>query len=191
MKSISHVTRVRWQWPFGIAFVAYGVSALVKRWIFWNWGGDWQIVDLAVEPGAVLIGWWLVRAAMLGTRERLKYGAVVGQMSPNPARPEVPFDLVLRVPSGIEPGERLQLALVCQFAEPDSDGVNYTERWRMERAGVAQAGVQGVEVRERFEPPETAAGQFPSGQNYEVVTLHVSHAGGLDREFKLDWRSRP
>lgn len=188
-KPISHVTRVRWKWLFGILFIAYGAYALVQRWIFWQWDSDWQIVDLLVEPGSVLLGAWLVVAAMRGTRERLNYGSVVIQMNPSPAHGGMPVEFVLRVPSGLAAGEQMQLALVCQCAEPDSDGVNYTQRWRLEQAVAAEMAVRGVVVKASFDLPATATAHIPTGQNYEVLTLHVSHSGGLDREFALDWRS--
>ncbi len=186
-KPVSHVTRVRWKWLFGVVFVIYGVYALVHRWIFWQWDSDSKIADLAVEPGALLLGIWLIRAAVQGTRERLSYGAVTVRMNPSPAHPGAPIDLVL-LASGVAAGEFVQLALVCQLAEPDGDDVNYTHRWRMEQDVVAQAEAQGIEIRARFELPATAPAQVETGQNYEVLTLHVSHAGGLDREFSLDWR---
>lgn len=188
--SIDHVTRVRWKWLFGIAFVVYGAYALVQRWIFWRWDSDWKITDLLVEPGSLLLGTWLIVAALRGTRERLSYGAVTVRTSPCPARPGMAMELVVQLPSGIAAGEVVQLALVRHLAEPDSDGVNYTQRWRLERdvaaESIGSAG-QGVTVKTSFELPPTPAEQIPTGQNYELLTLHVSHPRGLDREFALDW----
>ncbi len=188
-KSISHVTRVRWKWLFGVVFVVYGVYALVQRWIFWQWDNDWKITDLALEPAALLLGAWLLRAATQGTRERLSYGAVAVQMSPSPARADTQVELVLRVPSGLAAGEHVQLALVCHFAEPDSDGVNYTQRWRLEQDVATEPVERGVVASTSFDLPATAKEHLPTGQNYEVLTLHLSHPDGLDREFALDWRS--
>lgn len=189
-KPVSHVTRVRWKWLFGVVFVAYGACTLVQRWIFWQWDSDWKITDLLIEPGSLLLGAWLIRAAIQGTRERLSYGTVTVQMSPSPARGGMPVEFVLRVPSGLAAGARVQLALVCQFAEPDSDCVNYTQRWRLEQDVAAEPAASGVLVKASFDLPATGKAHIPTGQNYEVLTLHLSHAGGLDREFALDWRSR-
>lgn len=187
-KPVAHVTRVRWKWLFGVVFVVYGVYALTQRWVFWRWDYDWKLADLAVEPGALLLGAWLVRAALHGTRERLQYGAVTMRMNPVQAQPGVPLELVLNIPSGVAPGEQLQLTLVCQVAEPDSDGVNYAQRWRLQRNVVAEVAPDGVAVKASFDLPATPPEQVPKGQNYEVLTLHASHAGGMDREFALDWR---
>jgi len=189
--SIGHVTRVRWKWLFGIAFVVYGAWALVQRWIFWRWDSDWQIIDLLVEPGSLLLGTWLITAALHGTRERLSYGVVTVQASPRPARPGTALELVVQLPSGIAAGETVQLALVCHLAEPDSDGVNYTQRWRLERDVAAEStgvATEGVMVKASFDLPPTSSEPIATGQNYELLTLHVSHARGLEREFALDWR---
>jgi hypothetical protein len=188
--SINRVTRVRWKWLFGVVFVVYGAWALVQRWVFWHWESDWKIADLLVEPGSLLLGTWLTLAAWRGTRERLAYGTVAVDMDPRPARAGAALALAVRVASGIKVGDPVQLTLVCHLAEPDSDGVNYSQRWRLERVVAAASPgpwEQGVTVTTSFDLPATASAERPTGPNYEVLTLHLSHVGGLDREFALDW----
>ncbi len=191
-KPVAHVTRLRWKWLFGVVFLVYGLYAMIQRWVLWRWGGDWNLADLAVEPFALVLGVWLVRAALSGTLARLRYGAVTLRAAPTPVRSGQPIDISLDIASGIAAGDSVELVLVCQLAEPDSDGVNYTERWRLAQTVAATSTrADGSAIfAATFQMPKTPIESRPTGQNFEVLTLHATHRNGLEREFRLDWHGR-
>jgi hypothetical protein len=93
------------------------------------------------------------------------------------------------VPSGLVVGERVSLLLVCQLVEPIGDERQYSEQWRVQHHGVAELTAEGVVVNANFDLPKTVSDPPLTGENYEMLTLHVRHGGGLDREFVLDWQA--
>ena len=182
-----HVSRVRWKWIFGPTLLLYGAYSLVERWIFWRWGADWQIVDLLVEPAAVLLGVWISKEALRGAAERIKYGSVTVKVAPMPVVAGNSCEATVRLSRGMKAGEPLDITLECERLVPDSDGVERQRLWILKERVNAQAGngvMAGTIAIGRFNVPRSDSKVEADG-SYEQLTLHVDAPGGLKREFVL------
>jgi hypothetical protein len=190
IQTAKHVSRVRWKWIFGVPFFLFGVYSLIKRWLFWQWDADWKIADLLVEPGLVLLGAWLCKAALTGTLERMKYGSVSAQATPAPVRAGQPCSVSVLIPAGMGAGETINLLLECELVVPDDDGAERTRIWQLRQTSVTQAApgiASGVVAKALFDMPQSLGDVEAKDGRYETLTLHASSRSGLERELLIAW----
>jgi hypothetical protein len=172
----------------GVGSIVWGLYMLFKRWVLWQWDSGWGIEDVLFEPLLPIIGAGALWHVHRSTLDKLKFGDVVMQSSPSPARLGETAELFWHLPKAAVVGQKVTITV--RASRIYWDGRRYTtgDSQSNKYPTTVQEDARGKFIQHciRVQTELIKQTQDPKS-SYDDLNVSLDSDEGLYRTYPLAW----